>query len=227
MIFLRRPDAGTVFMSSVSPIHRGFDAAGLLMSRTIPFTLSVLLAMQLGVLAFERPWEPSEESLANRAAITPSKIPEPMPHAGIELPSLESLGDTRSRPLFVEHRRPAAQEELPEEAVLPTVAPATKPVGIELSAIVISNGEPLALVREAPAVAVMRAREGEHVGGWKVSRINNHSIELTNGNGNVEISLRHYASPSPPKLQSTDPPQVRQLRPRVIAPRSAGLPRKP
>lgn len=93
-------------------------------------------------------------------------------------PPLDNYSEMVERPLFWASRRPpaAAAESAPE-----TVAenePVSPPQGYRLTGVVISEGQPLALLSKGQDV--LRLREGEALDGWEIAEITPREIILRN-----------------------------------------------
>jgi general secretion pathway protein N len=184
--------------------------------------LGGLLCVQLAVMAIHKPWKSDGQVRSMSIAADPLPALDPDAPMQLDIVPLESLEDTRTRPLFAENRRPETEEE---SATVATGAPETAAIraGISLSAIVITGAQRMALIRVSPEAGLLQVREGDSVGGWSLDRINAESVELSNAKGQTEIALRHYDPPPEPKPAAAP----RAQRPKAPAPPRPAAAKKP
>jgi general secretion pathway protein N len=158
---------------------------------------SATLLGLLGWAAWEASWEPH---------------PEPPPQAEIataEASSLEPLafaplsdyGLTLERPVFYEDRRlPETTEAEPADNVEPT-AQLTSSGRLRLSAIIVENGQPSALLSIPGEPRSLRLREGESAGGWRLIEIHEDRVTVESNGRTEDIELHDFAvapAPAPP-----------------------------
>ena len=104
------------------------------------------------------------------------------------LADLQRLTATRERPVFHASRRPAEQVvEAPPTANEPDQVP--RPAFI-LNAIIIADGERIALMHNPVAGKLARLREGDDIERWLVEGILDDQVVLVNGNEIYEVFLR-------------------------------------
>jgi type II secretory pathway component PulC len=93
------------------------------------------------------------------------------------------------RPLFLPSRRPPSEE---------SVAASTPTPDVSLFGIVISTGEPFALVKPDTGGDPIRVQQGEEISGWTVDRIEADRILIRQGRTESELLLDFTAPASPP-----------------------------
>lgn len=104
------------------------------------------------------------------------------------LPSLQSLTETTSRPLFNKTRRPPPAAAGPAQA---TVEPAAAMLGrYRLSGVVIDGKTRKVLVAPAAGGKMVSVSEGDMLDGWKVERISPESLMLRAGDRTETVELR-------------------------------------
>jgi general secretion pathway protein N len=127
----------------------------------------------------------------------PAVLPNP-----IVAQSIGSLSATRERPIFSPTRRPPA---LPAAAPAPIVrradpAPPSPPPDVVLLGVVIGPDTADALVHSESPDKTLRVRIGDDIGGWKVSRIEQHELVLSLADRSAIFTIfngaRSSASPS-------------------------------
>jgi hypothetical protein len=124
-----------------------------------------------------------------------------------------TFSETLTRPLFMPERRP------PEMAAAESAEPVRKPARPQpnryaLSAIIIVDDEPVALLTDTATGASSRVREGERIAGWQVEAIREDSAVLTRGDTREELPLRTFAAPAPVVKSRTAPTGAQPKRPR-------------
>jgi general secretion pathway protein N len=117
--------------------------------------------------------------------------------------SIDSLSATRERPLFSPTRRPPAP---PPAAPPPIVrradrAPPPSPPGVVLLGVVIGADTARAFLRSEPPDKTLRVEIGDDIGGWKVSRIEQHELVLSLGDRSAIFTIFNSA-------KTTEPPSV-------------------
>ena len=139
------------------------------------------------------------------ASATPPPALASLP--AFELPDLEDLAETTTRPLFVPGRRmpeDTAQEPAPETPE-PVRAPEIR--RLSLSAVVIVEDQRVALLNDVATGSISRVREGDSVSGWRVLEIRDDSVVVENGSNREELPLRSFEPPPPPQA-ARNPPAV-------------------
>jgi general secretion pathway protein N len=111
------------------------------------------------------------------------------------LPRLADLTATLDRPLFVPGRRPPAAAAVGEA---PPVLQATTSASfsMELSAVVVSDGERSAYFVDAKSGKLTRLREGDALDGWTVRKVAPDSVLMVRGDERTEVVLRTF-KPAP------------------------------
>lgn len=99
------------------------------------------------------------------------------------------------RPLFSPLRRPNSEE--PAAELAPTL-------DFTLSGIVISSGEPFALLKPSAGDGLMRVKQGDDVTGWTVARIESDRIVVRQRDMERELFL-DFGAPAPPQPETTMP----------------------
>lgn len=112
----------------------------------------------------------------------------PRPAVRRPMPEKTTFAAIIERPLFSPSRRPRSEET--------PIAP-TPILDFSLLGVVISTGEPLALVKPGAGGEPVRVKEGEGISGWTVSRIESDRILVRHGGMERELRL-DFAAPAPP-----------------------------
>jgi general secretion pathway protein N len=100
---------------------------------------------------------------------------------------LDEFTATRDRPLFTRSRRPpAAVHTLPVVAAPPVPPPPPK---LALFGILLEDGEASAVVRGAPSEKTIRVRVGDDIDGWKVSKIAERQIVLSQNDRSITFTM--------------------------------------
>ncbi len=112
------------------------------------------------------------------------------------LPTLESLSETTSRPLFLAERRPPEGEptSLPEAPLLAGPDPS-----FSISAIIITDDEHAVLMEHPETGTINRLEEGEAVAGWTLERVAPDRAVFTKDGQTKEATLRTFGPPPPPR----------------------------
>ena len=142
------------------------------------------------------------------------------------VPALKDLSVTRTRPLFSATRKPFVPPLPPTTVAVPktTAAPA-KRYAFALSAVIITDTVPLALVLNPATGATERLRVGDTILGWAVAEIAADSMTLTQSEERETIALRNFdAQPKPqtratPSIISNTTAQVDTINKRIRRPR--------
>ena len=122
-------------------------------------------------------------------------------------PPLVNFEDVVQRPLFIEGRRPPPEPENDPIDTAPqsVLAPSKRPV-VDLTAILIINGEQYAVFRTpGKKQDSQKLKVGEELDGWKVVKIEPKQVTLNQGATDEVFLLREYKkvplpviSPNPP-----------------------------
>jgi hypothetical protein len=99
---------------------------------------------------------------------------------------LDEFSATRDRPLFTRSRRPPAARIAPVAAAPPPPPPPPK---LALVGILVEAGAASAVVRGAPSEKAIHVHVGEEIDGWKVTRIAERQIELSQGERSVTFTM--------------------------------------
>jgi type II secretory pathway component PulC len=99
------------------------------------------------------------------------------------------------RPLFLPSRRPPSEE---------AVAASTPTPDFSLFGVVISTGEPFALVTPETGGDPIRVKQGEEISGWTVDRIESDRILIRQGRTESELLL-DFTAPAPPPTETAMP----------------------
>ena len=129
----------------------------------------------------------SEGAVANR-------VP-PLPLSRSTMPAKENFAVIVERPLFSPSRRPPAVSA----AAAPIPAP-----DFSLFGVVISAGEPFALVKPSTGGDPVRITEGESMSGWTVARIEADRILVRHDAAERELLL-DFSAPAPPPPETAVP----------------------
>ena len=127
----------------------------------------------------------------------------PLPKPRTIMPAKETFAVIVERPLFSPSRRPPAEGT----AATPTPAP-----DFSLFGIVISAGEPFALVKPGAGGDPVRITEGASMSGWTVSRIEADRIMIWQGTTQQELLL-DFSTPAPASAVPNDAPADSQVAP--------------
>lgn len=161
--------------------------------------------------------------LANRAAAAAAqRKPQASPAARPfqpTLPTLESLSETTSRPLFLAARRPPSDEPAPEPD-------APRPTGpdpsFSISAIIITDDEQAVLMAHPETGALNRLKQGEAVVGWTLEQVAPDRAVFTKDGKTKEATLRAFGPPPAPRAKRRSPAAGK-----VVAPGSAAGAQQP
>ena len=126
--------------------------------------------------------------------VKPSAILDASPAHRQEMPEKSRFASIVQRPLFSPTRRPDG-----EEAAASPVAPA---LDVTLNGIVISSGEPFALIKTSASDSLMRVKEGDQITGWTVARIEPDRVVARRGNIEQQVLL-DFGAPAPPLPTTT------------------------
>jgi hypothetical protein len=131
-------------------------------------------------------------------------------------PPISTFSEFVERPLFAPSRRPPPSKTAADN---PTTGP--KAESFDLIGVVISADERMALLQTLGTDKVLRAVEGQTVGGWEVQAIKPTQVVLKRGNASEVIKINDAADSSQPSAKST-PPASGNIR--SSAPAYTGIP---
>ncbi len=153
-------------------------------------TLMVLAALLAAELHFEVGAGSGRQAIG-RGSAPAAATPVPL----FTLAARESLSETLTRPLFMPNREPPGTELA---SPLPTPR-AARPNAkrYALSAIIIVDNEPIALLTDTATGSLSRVREGDSLAGWRVEEIRAEGAVLNNGDTREELLLRTFGAPPP------------------------------
>ena len=154
------------------------------------FLLGAVLTMAVVVYAEIRARPAMEDGHPQSPSAAEIRI-RPLPQRQA-MPQKKVFAAIVERPLFSTSRRPPSEE--------PSLEPSPS-LDFSLSGIVISTGQPSALVKLNVDAGPVRVREGEEVSGWMVERIESDRILVRHGSMETELLL-DFTAPAPP------PPEI-------------------
>ena len=125
------------------------------------------------------------------------------------LPTLESLSETTSRPLFLAARRPPEGEPEPEPEA---PRPAGRDPSFSISAIIITDDEHAVLMEHPETGTINRLKEGEAVDGWTLEQVAPDRAVFTKDGQTKEATLRVFG-PAPPQRPKRRSPAAGPLVP--------------
>jgi type II secretory pathway component PulC len=169
-----------------SPKHR----IGPLLS--LSAALAGVLALEVMAGPFFVPEVSSVSPDAKNSVVFPRESPA-------EKPAISTFAEVVERPLFTPSRRPPPKTDSNPAAI------ASKPETFDLIGVIISADRRMALLRTVATSEVMRAVEGQSIGGWEVRAIKPTQVVLRRGDDSEVIKIKDAASnsavnnPSAPK----------------------------
>ena len=168
--------------------------------------LSALLA---GILAFEIMYGPlmPEDPQASLSGRTEKPV-DSLSDTPLQKPAISTFAEIVERPLFTQSRRPAPKKDtrVAEAAV--------KPETFELIGVIISPAGRMALLRALATSEIVRAVEGQNVGGWEVHTIKPTQVVLRQGDDSQMLKINDAAaSPAAKNLSAPKPPAVSDATP--------------
>ncbi len=109
------------------------------------------------------------------------------------LPPLTEFDAIKERPIFIEGRRPLppSQTVVQEQRPIPSRG-GSRPPKMNLSAILIINDEPMALLRNPPKGVSTRLKTGDEFQGWQVEKITPDRVTLKQSGKREEFLLRTF-----------------------------------
>lgn len=139
-----------------------------------------------------------DEAAVSRAArSTPSEAADRTPAVDLEagdlefeMPPLSLYSDIASRPLFSPTRRPPPPDEAPVKE-----EPAAVSVDLVLRGIATAKATRAALIEERGTGKLVRALEGQSVGGWRIVAIMPDVVELEGRGEKLVLEIEKDSSP--------------------------------
>jgi hypothetical protein len=120
---------------------------------------------------------------------------------------ISAFSEVIERPLFARSRRPSPPIE-------PVAKTAPKAENFDLVGIIISPSGRVALLRPKRSDDVLRAVEGQQVGGWKIREINSTEITLERGDFSELLKINDTQRERVvPKHQATRAKEIRAAKP--------------
>lgn len=116
------------------------------------------------------------------------------------LPVLTEFDSIEERPLFIEGRRPRPPAETGVQEDVTKPRGGSRSPKLNLSAILIINDEPMALLRNPPKEGPARLKMGDEFQGWRVEKIAADRITLKQGGEREEFLLREYKKVPLPRV---------------------------
>ena len=163
--------------------------------RNFPILLMAGANLVMGCIVYAeiraRPMIPDQEVSQVAGEI---RVP-PLPGARAAMPSRATFTAIVERPLFSPSRRPPVEGVAVES--IPTL-------DVSLFGIVISTGEPSAIVKPGSGGDPVRVTEGETMSGWTVARIEADRILVQHGAAERELLL-DFSAPAPPPPEMAMP----------------------
>jgi hypothetical protein len=174
--------------------------------RCLPLSAAVTVVIVCeGLASPATPFVPEPAPVSSPSANTPV-----VPRSPPEKPAISTFAAIVNRRLFTRSRRPAPKKELK------VVADAPKPETFDIIGVMISPAGRMALLRTIATNEVVRAFEGQSVGGWEVSAIKPTQIVLRRGDDSEVI-----------KMNDAPPPSVANKAPNVNNPSASGVTSSP
>jgi len=142
--------------------------------------LSALLA---GIMAFEIMFGPFMPERPPASSARAEKPVESLSNTPLQNPAISTFAEIVERPLFIQSRRPAPKKDTK------VAEAAAKPETFELIGVIISPAGHMALLRTLATSAIVRAIEGQTVGGWEVRTIKPTQIILQQGDDSQVLKI--------------------------------------
>jgi hypothetical protein len=165
--------------------------------------LSALLA---GILAFEIMYGPLMPEDPQASSGRTEKPVDSLSDTPLQKPAISTFAEIVERPLFTQSRRPAPKKDTK------VAEAAVKPETFELIGVIISPAGRMALLRTLATSEIVRAVEGQNVGGWEVRTIKPTQIVLQQGDDsqvlkiNDAIAQPAAMNPAAPNAPTVSPP---------------------
>jgi hypothetical protein len=102
--------------------------------------------------------------------------------------TLDQLGATRERPLFVPDRRRPAEAPVVSRAAPPPPPPAAPPQ-VSLFGVLVDADGPRAVIRSGPTGKMVPVRLGDNVGGWRVTLIEGQRLVISLDDRSVAVTM--------------------------------------
>ena len=154
--------------------------------RCLPLSAAVTVVIVCGGLA-----SPATSFVPEPAPVSsPSANTPVVPRSPPEKPAISTFAEVVNRRHFTRSRRPTPKNELK------VVADASKPETFDIIGVMISPAGRMALLRTIATNEVVRAFEGQSVGGWEVSAIKPTQIVLRRGDDSEVIKMNDAPPPS-------------------------------
>ncbi len=118
-----------------------------------------------------------------------------------ELPPLESMQETRDRPLFSPTRKPPAVIAAPE-APPPIVESVSLP--FDLTGIALGGDAPIAILHNKTTNEEVRLRQGDKIETWQLEQVSDHYILLRGDRRRVRVWLVSNAKPPGVDVRQVD-----------------------
>jgi type II secretory pathway component PulC len=167
-----------------------------------------LSAVLAGILAFEIMYGPFMPEGPSASLTRVEKPVVSVNDTPLEKPAISTFAEIVERPLFTQSRRPAPKKDT-------KVADASsKPETFELIGVIISPGGRMALLRTLATSEIVRAVEGQNVGGWEVRAIKPTQVVLQQGDDSEVIKIneatatpaaKNPAAPNVPAVSDATP----------------------
>ena len=151
---------------------------------------SLVLACVIYAEIYARPVAQAASPLQAKAA---ESTPAPQAQSWPAMPTKSRFAEIVDRPLFSSSRRA-------EIAGMPVAA--TQSMGYSLLGVVISMGDPIALLKPDAGGEPLRARQGDDISGWRVARIESDRVVILHDQVEQELHMDFAApAPLPPAVQ--------------------------
>jgi len=148
--------------------------------------LSALLA---GIMAFEIMFGPFMPERPPASSARAEKPVESLSNTPLQNPAISTFAEIVERSLFIQSRRPAPKKDTK------VAEAAAKPETFELIGVIISPAGHMALLRTLATSEIVRAVEGQTVGGWEVRTINPTEIILQQGDDSQALKINDATAP--------------------------------
>jgi len=148
--------------------------------------LSALLA---GILAFEIMYGPLMPEDPQASSGRTEKPVDSLSDTPLQKPAISTFAEIVERPLFTQSRRPAPKKDTK------VAEAAVKPETFELIGVIISPAGRMALLRTLATSEIVRAVEGQTVGGWEVRTIKPTQIVLQQGDDSQVLKINDAIAP--------------------------------
>lgn len=172
--------------------------------------------------------------LSRAARSTPAAAPHQTPVIDLEaedlqfdMPALSRYADIEARPLFSPTRRPPPPDQ---EPTVEEDEPAPVSRDLVLRGVATAGTDRVALIEERASRELVRATEGQSVGGWRVTSIEEQAVELEGRGGQLVLELEQDRSPptapgrSEQRRRQGDDPRHNEREPDPTGPTSADEP---